>query len=230
MAKMATNNKPFVIALDLQQHTAGAYYYRAVHHKLNAHYGGIIHDIDNLFSADGADLPAMITAKVINPMNLPTDADVARFNQMCNSSALTLRWLTYNPETYYRLNKLPYIVDDAATANTNILRIRINVNGLHFKDNFKAHIFDKIRIEPFPDTPMTPVGMPHNQNPNMPVTFDALKRIIAAISTATRGQEQQTPPLGGNQTQQTSNIVNPAALPLDVQQRLEKGDKHNTYI
>ena len=77
---MATNNKPFVITLDFQQHTAGAY--RAVHHKFNAHYGGIIHDIDNLFSADRADLPAMITAKVIDHMNLPTDADVARFNQM----------------------------------------------------------------------------------------------------------------------------------------------------
>ena len=59
----ATINKPFVIALDFQQHTAAAYC--AVHHKLNAHYGGIIHDIYNLFSADRADLPAMITAKVM---------------------------------------------------------------------------------------------------------------------------------------------------------------------
>ena len=87
-------------------------------------------------------------------------------------------------------------------------------------------------MEPFPDTPMTPIGgiMPNNQNPNMPVTFDALERIIVAISPATRGQEQQTPPLGGNQTQQTGNIVNPAALPLDVRRCLEKGDKHNTYL
>ena len=84
-------------------------------------------------------------------------------------------------------------------------------------------------MEPFPDTPMTPVGMPNNQNPNTPVTFDTLERIIAAISPATRGQEQPTPPLGGNQTQQTGNIVNPAALPLDVRRRLEKGDEHNTY-
>ena len=87
-AAIATNNKPFVIALDFQQHTAGAY--RAVHHKLNAHYGGIIHDIDDLFTADGADLPALFTAKVIDHTNLPMDADVARFNQMCNSGALTL--------------------------------------------------------------------------------------------------------------------------------------------
>ena len=57
------NKKPFVIKLPFQQHTAGAY--RAVHHKLNAHYGGIIHDIDDLFTANGADLPALITAKVI---------------------------------------------------------------------------------------------------------------------------------------------------------------------
>ena len=88
---MAANNKLFVIALDFQQHTTAAY--RLVHHKLNAHYGGIIHDIDNLFSANGqADIPAMITAKVIDLMNLPTDADVARLNQMYNSGAMTLRW------------------------------------------------------------------------------------------------------------------------------------------
>ena len=44
---MVTNNKLFVsITLDFQQHTTGAY--RAVHHKLNAHYGGIIHDITTI--------------------------------------------------------------------------------------------------------------------------------------------------------------------------------------
>ena len=46
---VATNYKTFVIKLAFQQHTAGAY--RSVHHKLNAHYRGIIHDIDDLFTA-----------------------------------------------------------------------------------------------------------------------------------------------------------------------------------
>ena len=46
---VAMNNKPFVIELPFQQHTAGAY--RSIHHKLNAHYRGIIHDIDDLFTA-----------------------------------------------------------------------------------------------------------------------------------------------------------------------------------
>ena len=228
-ATVATNNKPFVIELAFQQHTAGAY--RSVHHKLNAHYGGIIHDIDDLFTTDGADLPTLITTKVIEHMNLPADADIARFNQMCNSGALTLRWLTYNPETYSRLNKLAYIVDDAATENTNILRIRININGLHFKHDFKAHNFDEIRMEPFADTPMTPLGgTQNNQSPTTPVTLDALERIIAAISPAGIGQEQRTPSLGGNQTQQTGNIVNPASLPLDVRRRLERGDEHDAYL
>ena len=86
-------------------------------------------------------------------------------------------------------------------------------------------------MEPFSDTPMTPIGgMPTNQNSNMPVTFDAIERIIAAILPVTRGQEQRLPPLSGNQNQQTGNIVNPAALPLDVQRRLEKGDEHDTYL
>ena len=86
-------------------------------------------------------------------------------------------------------------------------------------------------MEPFlDDTPITPTGIPQNQNPNTPVTYHAFERIIAAISPANRGQEQQTTPLRGSKTQQTGNIVNPAALPLDVQRRLEKGDKHNTYL
>jgi len=183
---VATNNKQFVIELAFQQHTAGAY--RSIHHKLNAQYGGIIHDIDDLFTADRAALPTLITAKVIEHMSLPNNADVARFNQMCNSGALTLRWLTYNPETYSRLNKLTYVVDDAAIANTNILRIRININGLHFKDDFKAHNFNEISMDPFPDAPLTPQGgTQNNQAPATPVTINALERIIAAISPAARG-------------------------------------------
>ena len=85
-ATMAMNNKPFVITLDFQQHTAGAY--RAIHHKLNAHYGGIIIDIDDLFSADGTDLPAMITAKVIDHMNLPTEMLMSLDSIKCIIAAL----------------------------------------------------------------------------------------------------------------------------------------------
>ena len=110
---MAPDNKHFVIALDFQQHTTVVYW--LVHHKeLNAQYGRIIHDIDNWFSDNQRiDIPAIVTAKVIEFMNLPTDTDVARLNQMCNSGVMNLRWLTYKPETYCRLNKLAYVIDDA---------------------------------------------------------------------------------------------------------------------
>ena len=44
------DNKPFVIAVNFLQHIDAVY--QQFHQKLNAQYGGIIHDLDNLFSND----------------------------------------------------------------------------------------------------------------------------------------------------------------------------------
>ena len=144
----------FVIAVDFQQHMAAIYW--QVHLKLNAQYGGIIHDLDNLLSCNNEriDIPAIVTYKVIALMDLPTKTDVARLNQMCNSSAMTLRWLTYyRLETYCRLNKLAYVINDTTAANERVLHIRININRLHFKDDFKDNNFEEVSTDPLPNIP-----------------------------------------------------------------------------
>ena len=93
------------IAVEFQQHAAAAY--QQVHHKLNAHYTGIFHDFDNHFSGNKRiDVTELVTSKVIDSMDLSTENDVARANQICNSSTMTLRWHTYKPESSCCLNKL----------------------------------------------------------------------------------------------------------------------------
>ena len=67
------------------------------------------------------DIPAIVTFKVTEFMNLTSETDVARLNQMCNSSVMTLRWLTYRPETYCRLKKLTCVINDTTAANKRVL-------------------------------------------------------------------------------------------------------------
>ena len=143
-------------------------------------------------------------------MNLPsTENDVARANQMCNSSAMTLRWYTYRSEMYCCFNKLDYTINNAIKANKQYLCLIISINGVHFKDNFKANNFDKVSTNTFPSVPATPAAVPLNQNPNTPVTINDIPKLIAAVSLVTA--TQLTSPLGGNQMQQTDNsIINPA--------------------
>ena len=100
-----------------------------------------------------------------------------------------------------------YVINDAITANEQRLCIRININGLHFKDNFKANNFDKVSTNPFSNAPATLAAASQNQNPNTPVTINDIANLIAAVSPGTAAA-QQTSPLGGNQMQQTGNIIN----------------------
>ena len=130
---------------------------------------------------------------------------------------------------YRCLNELNYAIKDAIKANKQCLCLIININRLHFKDNFKANNFDKASTNPFQNAPATPATAPPNQNPNTPVIInDIATNLIAAISAG--AATQQTSPLDGNQIQQTGNIINPALLPLEVQQRLKKGKQHDTYL
>ena len=64
--------------------------------------------------------------------------------------------------------------------------------------------------------------------PTKTSTINDIASLIAAILPGTTAA-QQTSPLGGNQTQQIGNIINPALLPPEVQQQLQKGKQHNTY-
>ena len=53
------------------------------------------------------------------------------------------------------------------------------MNGLHFKDNFRAN-----NTEPFPSTPATPITETTNQNSAtpQPVIINDLAMLIAAVS------------------------------------------------
>ena len=62
----------------------------------------------------------------------------------------------------------------------------------------------------------------------MQVALNDLATLIAAVFPGV-ATTQRTPLVCGNQTQQTGKIINPASLPLEVQQRLEKGDQHDSY-
>ena len=106
--------------------------------------------------------------------------------------------------------------------------IIININRLHFKDYFKANNFNKVSTKPFPSAPATPATGPPNQNPNTPVKINDIANLIVTVSPGVA--TQWSSPLGGNQMQQTGNIINSVLLPLEVQQRLQKGKQHYTYL
>ena len=104
----------------------------------------------------------------------------------------------------------------------------VNINGLHFKDNFRANTFAAISTEPlFQSGPTTPAVPPANQTPNTPVMINDITNLIGTVLPGAVAA-QQTSPLSGNQMQQTGNIINPVLLPPEGQQRLEKG-KQNIY-
>ena len=212
------------ICLKFDQHANARY--RQAHHKLNTQYSGII-DIDNLVEAAKEDIPSLVTSKVIEQMNL-APAQAQRATQMFETGAMTLRWHTYEHESYCRLSMPDYAIRDAVKAERTSLRLSVNINRLHFKDDFNASNFADIGTDPFPDVPSTPVtNTPNNTAP--PATpQDFAAAIIAAVSPNTQGRNVN--PTGGNQTQQTGNIINPASLPPDVRARLLLGEKHDVYL
>ena len=63
----------------------------------------------------------------------------------------------------------------------------------------------------------------------MPVTINNIAALIAA-GVLPGAVAQQPSPLGGDPTQQTGNIINSELLPCEVQQRLEKGKKQDSYL
>ena len=67
---------------------------------------------------------------------------------------------------------------------------RINVNGLHFKDDFKVNNFDEVSTDLFPNTAGTLATALQNWNPNTPVTINDIVDLIAAVSPGTVAAQQ----------------------------------------
>ena len=90
---MANNCNPIKgINVAFRQHALAEY--PQAHHKLNTQYFIVITNIEDLFDAE-AIIQALVTAKLVESMDLPNDAEVAKVKQMLNSSAMTLVWHLY---------------------------------------------------------------------------------------------------------------------------------------
>ena len=213
------------INIEFRQHALAEY--RHAHYKLNTEYSTVITDIDDLFVAN-ANIPNLVATKLVQSMDLPSDEDKAKVKQMLNNGAMTLRWHLHNQDAFMRLTNSDIAFQDAIDAN-KFLQLAININGLHFKDNFRPNTFAEISTDPFTAAPTTPVA-PTNPNLGTPVTLMDLANMIAQVSPNTTNNNNRTSPLGGNQTQQTGHIINPTSLPVEVRLRLEKGDEHDTYL
>ena len=224
MSTFATSIKG--INIEFRQHALTEY--RQAHHKLNTEYSTVITDIADLFE-DNANVRTLVQAKLIHSMDLPTDDDRTKVRIMLNNGAMILRWQLYDQGAYVRLTSSEIAFQDAIDNKQKFIRLAININGLHFKENFSPSTFAEISTEPFPIAPTTPIATSNNQNVTTPVTLVDLANLIAQVSPG-GGNIHRTPPVGGNQTQQTGNIVNPASLPMEVQRRLAKGDEHDTYL
>ena len=68
-----------------QQHALAEY--RQAHQKLNTQYSIVITNIDNLFDTE-ANIPALVTAKLVESMDLPNDEDMWQKWNKCSTAVL----------------------------------------------------------------------------------------------------------------------------------------------
>ena len=209
---MTTDCNPIKgINIKFRQHALAKYWH--AHHKLNSQYSAVITDVNDIFDKN-ANVPALIAAKLVHSTNLPTDEDKAKVKQMINNGAMILRWHLHDQNAFMPLTTSELAFHDAREAN-KFLCLAININGLHFKENFRPNTFAEISTKSFPGMPTTPVATPANPSLNTPVTLVDLANMIAQVSPGGT-TNNCTPPSGDNQTQQTGNIVNPSSLPPEV--------------
>ena len=122
---------------------------------------------------------------------------------------MTSKWHTCDPDNQARLTHLEHVLDDAFHNQKRSLCIVVNINGLHFKDNFAANNLDEISSTPFTSIPGTPTAGTAQTGAATPE--QVAQALLNLVSPSTRVQ-----PLGGNQQQLTGTIINPASLPADV--------------
>ena len=128
-------------------------------------------------------------------MYLPTDEDKAKVKQMLNGDMI-LKWHLHNQDAFALLSNSELAFQDASKAN-KFLQLAININRLHFKENFQPNTFTDINTVPFTRAPAMSVAAPVNPNLNTPVTLVDLANMIAQVSPGGTNNNR-TPPLGGN--------------------------------
>ena len=90
---MTSNHNPIKgINVKFRQHALAEYC--QAHHKLNTQYSIVIADIEGLFDTE-ANIPALVTAKLLESMDLPSKNDEAKVKQWLNNGAMILLWHLY---------------------------------------------------------------------------------------------------------------------------------------
>lgn len=219
---MPTSKYNSIVAISVHFLQHSNQHYRQAHFKLDTQYGEIIYSVDDLFNSDRSalasslDIPSIITTKVIHLMiGADSPLEEAKLRQLFHDAAMTLKWHTYDPDNQARLTHLEHVLDDAFHNQKRSLRIVVNINGLHFKDNFAANNLDEISSTPFVSIPGTPTAGTAQTSAATPE--QVVQALLNLVSPSTRVQ-----PLGGNQQQLTGTIINPASLPADVRSRYER--------
>ena len=130
---------------------------------------------------------------------------------------MTLKWHACNPDSHVEMNleDIQFSFDDAVSANSSCLQIKMNINSVHFKPNFAANDIDHLSSEPFVATPETP---PVPTAPQPPITPEQmiqtfLEQLSGSWPTLRTDIDDVA---GGTQTQDTGNMINPDNLPADV--------------
>lgn len=224
----STSDYTSIRAIEYQfiQHTDEQY--RQAHHKLNAQYAGVLTDISDVLTglSDQQDIHSLIKTKIIESMSEEPEAQ-QKLRILFNRSMI-LKWHTYNPDSFVKMNlkDTQFAFDDAVATNNSCIRIKININSIHFKHNFAANNIDHLSSEPFIATPETSTMAATPTQP--PITPE---QMIQTFLDRLSGTRPTTRPdtdaaTGGTQTQTTGNMINPDNLPADVRSRYIQGQQH----
>jgi len=215
------------------------------HKKLQQIYGGIIDDIDDLWTDDSRTtlvnnvselIRRKITIEVSEEARHTVDkAKIAPFFQ-----DVILGCTRHDdPNIVTSIRKFGQAIKHAKRHKRPLITIQISFNSWHFKPNFSPTNFDDIQLnEPFADEP--PVGLP---TPAVAGTGTTPQAIATAFITAmgltpttvtpgntTTATDANTTPTGGNLDQDIGQLFSPNKLPADVKERFLKAKSSNVML
>ena len=235
---MTTNDYSSVQGISFKFMRHSSYQFRDVHNTLNRHYGEDIYNIDDLFTKDrttissGVDINAKVTALIMSSM-CDNGADATKLNTLFTDGLFLLKWHQYATDNYTRIanQNFGHALNDAMNAKANLLRVSININLLHFKDDFSVTNLDDFSKDPFETVPRTPTNRTSSIPVNTPESLEQVIRTALFNMVSPPGPDTApAQPAGGPQTQRTGNIVNPASLPAVAQERLDKAKRADHFM
>ena len=147
--------------------------------------------------------------------------------QVLFSRSMTLEWHTCNPDSCVKMNleDTQFALDDAVSANSSCLQMKMNIDLIHSKSNFAANNINHLSGEP---SAATQEMRTMQTAPQLPITPEQM--IQTFLEQLSGSQPTLRPDVdnvaGGTQTQDTGNMINPDNLPADVCSRCIQGQRH----